>query len=192
MKKRAVISIAGMLGSGKSTTSRAIARELKFDHFSAGDWQKKMADSMGLTLEKYHELIEHDATFDRKADDALVAAGKKGGIVIDSRLGFHFIPDSFKVFLLLEPRIAAERMMRDAEENPMRHKEILGGMKDADQVIQSIKARVESEGKRYFTYYGVTDHMNPLYFDLAINTGTNSTEATVATILEAYKIWIHT
>jgi cytidylate kinase len=189
MTKRAVISIAGSLGSGKSTTSRALARALNFEHFSAGDWQKNKADSMGLTLAEYHAQIEHDGSFDRMADDALTEAGKKENILIDAHLGFHFVPDAFHVFLILDPTIAAERMLKDAEENPMRHKEIVGGMESVEKILESIDVRMKSEAKRFFDNYGVKEHFNPIHFDITINTARNDLDTVVKMIIESYNAW---
>ena len=153
--KKSIITIAGSLGSGKSTTARAIAKELDFKHFSGGDLQKKTAESLGLTLEEYHKKIEVDDTYDRKVEDTIIELGKGENVVIETRVGFYTIPDSFKLFLLLDPTVAAERMIKDAEINPMRDKEIVGGMQSVEQVVESIHVRVASEQKRYHNYYGI-------------------------------------
>lgn len=189
--KKHVITIAGSLGAGKSSTGKALAASLGYGRFSVGDFQKKAAESMGLALEEYHRIIEKDSTYDNRADAALVEAGEGDRVIIDARLGFHFVPNSFKVFLFLDPHTAATRMLKDAEVNPMRHKELIGGMHDVSQVVEGISNRTASEAKRYAEYYGITDHMSPRHFDLIINTCANNLETVTAMIAASYKAWLN-
>lgn len=188
--KKHVITIAGSLGAGKSSTGRALAKELGYERFSAGDFQKKAAEALGLALEEYQRMIENDPTYDNRADAALAEAGNKENVIIDARLGFHFVPHSFKVFLFLDPHVAATRMLKDAEVNPMRHKELIGGMRDVEQVVAGITERTMSEAKRYAKYYDIQDHMSPRHFDLIINTCTNDLETVTAMITASYKAWL--
>lgn len=188
--KKHVITIAGSLGAGKSSTGKILAAELGYQRFSAGDFQKKAAESLGLALEEYHHMIESDPTYDNRADDALTEAGNGEDVIIDARLGFHFVPHSFKVFLFLDPHVAAERMLKDAEINPMRHKELIGGMHDSEQVVRGIQERTLSEAKRYSKYYGIEEHMNPRHFDVIINTCQNDLKTVTTMVIASYKAWL--
>ncbi len=188
--KKTIITIAGSIGSGKSTTGRKLAELLGFDHFSGGDLQKKTAESLGMTLQEYHNVVENDSSYDQKVEATIRALGEGSNVVIETRLGFYTIPDSFKLFLLLDPTIAAARMLNDATVNPMRNKELVGGMQNAEQVALSIHARVASEAARYEKYYGVTNHMDPTHFDVIINTEKNNLETVTAIAAAAYSAWL--
>ena len=54
---------------------------------------------------------------DKYIDDFLrnIEADKSGSktYILDSRLAWHFVPSSFKVYLTVRPEIAAERVMND-------------------------------------------------------------------------------
>jgi len=188
--RREVITVAGLLGSGKSSTSNRVAQVLGYRRFSAGDFQRTAAESLGLTYEKYQKVAEEDSQYDRKADDALIEAGRQEKIVIDSRLGYHFLPDSFKVFLTLPREVAAGRILKDAEVNPNRHKETTHGAKDVVSIVEAIEERQKSEQRRYEKYYGLKNIFDTENFDLVIDTGMFSLEEVAQQIVTAYKAWL--
>jgi cytidylate kinase len=188
--KSKVITIVGENGSGKSSTSNGVAEALGYRRFSAGDFQRAAAASLGLTYDEYQKVALNDPKYDRMADDALIAAGKEGDVVIDSRLGYHFIPESFKVFLALDPEIAAARILKDAETNPNRHKETVHGVKDIPSIVAGIKARFESERERYLEHYGITDYYDPKHFDLIIDTSKHPLEEVIQIVVEKYNEWL--
>src|SRR3989338_9383625 len=70
----------------------------------------KMAAERDLSVEAINLAAEDQKELDREVDELLVKLGKeKEKLVIDSRMAFHWMPDSFKVLLRLDPKIAAER-----------------------------------------------------------------------------------
>lgn len=188
--KPKVITIAGSLGSGKSSTASGVAGALGYDRFSAGDFQRATASTLGLTYDEYQKVAEQDPKYDRMADDALIAAGKIDNRVIDARLGYHFIPDSYKVFLFLEPAIAATRIAKDAEVNPARLKESVDGITSIESVVASIEERLASEKRRYHEHYGIKDLYDPKYFDLYIDTSKHPLHEVVGMVLNGYRTWL--
>ena len=108
--RKHIITIAGLPGSGKSSTAKEVARALGYEHFSSGDMFRKMAAERDLSVEAINLAAEDQKELDREVDELLVKLGKeKEKLVIDSRMAFHWMPDSFKVLLRLDPKIAAER-----------------------------------------------------------------------------------
>ena len=97
-------------------------------------------------------MAETDDSIDRALDDYNLEIGKMENVVLDSRLGFYFIPDSFRVFLELDPIIASERIMNDRKTNPDRHREAVG-FDTKEEVAESINNRLLSERKRYKDLY---------------------------------------
>ncbi|MBU6323582.1 MAG: cytidylate kinase family protein [Patescibacteria group bacterium] len=188
--KKHVITITGALGSGKSSTANGVAKELGYERFSAGDFQRAAAASLNLPYDQYQKLAEQDPQYDHRADDALIEAGKSEKRVIDARLGYHFIPDSFKVFLTLPPQIAAMRILKDAQSNPNRHKETMHGAKDVPTIAKSIEARRESERHRYEKYYGIKDPFERSNFDLVIDTSETVLPEVVEKVIAAYREWL--
>ena len=190
MEKKHIITIAGKLGSGKSSTAKKVAQMLGYAHASTGDFMRAMAQERGISLDELSKIAESDDSIDIALDDHNRDIGKKENIVLDSRLGFHFVPQSFKVFLELDPLVAAERILNDAKVNPMRHKETIGGFNTAEQIAESITKRLQSERKRYQELYGIEDQTDPKNFDLVINTKEIPLEQVCKKVIEEYNKWI--
>ena len=188
--KKEIITLAGALGSGKTSTSNGVAKTLGYRRFSAGDFQRSTAASLGLTYDEYQKVALKDPRYDRMADDALIAAGQEDKSVIDARLGYHFIPHSFKVFLKLDPEIAAQRILKDAENNPARQKETIYGAYDTSSIVAGIQERLESEYDRYRQHYGINDLYAPEHFDLIVDTSLHPLEEVVRIVVGKYKEWL--
>ncbi len=188
--KKHIITLAGKLGSGKSSTANKVAEILGYNRVSTGDFMRTIADRHGITLAELQKLAETDPTTDTELDDLNKETGTKENIVLDSRLGFFFIPESFKVFLELDPKIAAERILVDAEKNPNRQKENVGGFQNAEEIEKSITERLASERKRYKDLYGIEDQTAPSNFDLVIDTSKFPLDTVAQKIVEGYKSWL--
>ena len=63
--KKEIISIAGNLGSGKSSTSDLVAKKLDFKRFSSGDFMRKIALDMRMSLSKLQSMAEKDKSIDQ-------------------------------------------------------------------------------------------------------------------------------
>jgi cytidylate kinase len=188
MHKKHIITIAGRLGGGKSSTANKLAERLGYQRFSSGDFFRTIAEKHTVTLQELSEMAERDPSIDHEIDDEVRRTGEKDNLVIDSRLAFHWIPESFKVYLFLRPEIAAERILLDAQNNPNRYTEGYASF-TKESVTTSITERLESEKKRYLSLYNL-DHTNPENFDLVIDTEKNNLDEVVEIILEKYQSWL--
>lgn len=154
---------------------------------------RAMAKERNMTLDELTKLSETDSSIDRTLDEHNVEIGKGSNIVIDSRLGFHFIPDSFKVFLDIDNRVAAERILKNVQDNHHRKNEARYEFNSIDTISASITTRLESEKHRYHSIYNIPDHTAAENFDLVIHTDTpefnGNVNAVVETIIEGYKKW---
>jgi len=169
MKRKEIISIAGANGSGKSSTAKKLAMQLGYKHLSSGDFMRQIAKEKSITLEELAKIAEKEDWVDNKIDDYVKQAGLEEKVIIDSRLAFHFIPDSFKVYLNLDPKIASERMLNDMKNNPARHTENQGEIESAEQMAEKSAQRLTSERKRYLDLYGIQNHTDHNNFDLVID-----------------------
>jgi len=183
--KRELITIAGSLGAGKSSTAKKVAQALGFRHFSSGDLFRKIAAERGESVEATNLSAEVQKDIDFKVDNLLKKMGRtEEKLVIDSRMAWHWMPDSFKVFLALDTDSAAERIFNDVQSK----RRISEDASTLSDVRTSIERRFASEQKRYLGLYGV-DPTDPNNFDLVINTKENSLDAVVDTVLKAYAVW---
>jgi|SRR6185369_15757574 len=190
MAKKEIITIAGANGGGKSSTAKKLAERLNFKHFSSGDFMRQIARENNITLEELAKIAEKEDWVDKRIDDYVRQTGLKEKAVIDSRLAFHFIPDSFKVYLDLDPKIAAERMMNDMKNNPARKLENDGEIESAERMAEKSAKRLASERKRYFDLYGIADHKDKKNFDLIVDTNKNNLEQVVDIVEREYKKWL--
>ncbi len=189
MNKKQIITIAGNLGSGKSSTAKKLSESLNYEHYSTGDFMRSLAEEKNISLAELNLLAEEDRSIDEELDNKNKEVGKKERVVIDSRLGFYFIPKSFKVFLKLDPEIAAGRILKD-KEKPNRLNEASSDFDTQEGVARNIKARQESERKRYQEMYHIRDYTDPNNFDLIVDTSLLPLEGVVEKIIEKYNDWL--
>ncbi|MGH3649746.1 MAG: (d)CMP kinase [Acidimicrobiia bacterium] len=158
-----IITISGRPGSGKSVVASQVARRLGFRHVSAGDFMREMASERGLSILELSRSAEEDDWIDHEIDARTVRLAEEGGdIVMDARLGWYFVPESFKVFLEVRPKVAAARVYgagRGAERENV----------DLATTQRAIEVRTASERHRYLTYYGL-DYAEHSHYDLVIDT----------------------
>jgi len=183
--RKQIITIAGSLGSGKSSTARAVASALGFRHFSSGDLFRQLAAGRGESIEAMNISAEAQRDIDLKVDNLLREMYRTDErLVIDSRMAWHWMPLSFKVFLVLDPDTAAQRIFNHLRDE--------GRMSEAatsiDEVRKSIDRRFASEQKRYAALYGV-NATDPLNFDIVINTKHNDLKTVTEIVSSAYRAW---
>lgn len=191
MNKKHLITIAGKLGSGKSSTAKKVAEILGYKHLSSGDFMRDIANERGISLMELNQIAEKDNSIDKELDDRNIEIGKQSDIVIDSRLGFHFIPESFRVYLDLHPEIAAERILKDKENNPNRLKEDNRAFDTKEDVMKSIIERQESEKSRYDRIYNIKDVSCSDNYNLIIDTSKYTLEEVSQKIIEEYQKWLN-
>lgn len=190
MNKKHLITIAGKLGSGKSSTAKKVAEMLGYKHLSSGDFMRDVASERGISLMELNRTAEGDNSIDKELDNRNIEIGKQSEIILDSRLGFYFIPDSFRVYLDLPLEVSAERILKDKENNPNRLKEDSVSFNTKEDVMKSVINRQESERLRYEKLYGIKDVSNADNFDLIIDTSKYSLEEVTQKIVEEYKKWL--
>lgn len=188
MEKKHIITLSGRPGSGKSSTSDKVAELLGYDRFSSGDMVRKMLERRKMTLAEFNAQATDDHTLDHEIDEQLRELRNKSDIIIDSRLGFYWIPESFKVFLDLDMDVASARIFKDTIDNASRSNEASSSASIAD-VARQVQERVANERNRYRSLYGI-DPYNTSHFDLIINTSRHSPQTVALTVFDNYKKWL--
>lgn len=184
--KKEIITICGGLGSGKSSTAKKVAEILGFQHFSSGDFFRQVGLELNLSINEINIRAETDPKIDEMTDQKLRDMRDKEKVVIDSRTAYHWIPESFKVYLDLSPEIAKDRVLNSIKENKLRMKS--EQISSAEEAYQKMHERFLSEQKRYWTLYKI-DNTDKSNFDLIIDTNKNNLEQVVDIIVTEYKKW---
>lgn len=188
MEKKHIITISGKPGSGKSSTADRIAELLGYSRYSSGDLVRKHTKQHNITLMEFNRRAANDHSLDFKIDEALRALRNDNDLVIDSRLGFYWIPESFKVYLELDIDVATARIFKDAVNNQGRTTEAETAHSLSD-VQKQVQARLNTEVRRFQQLYGVNPY-DTSHFDLIVNTSRHSPETVALTIFDTYKKWL--
>ena len=185
--KKEIITVCGSLGSGKSSTAKEVAKILGFRHFSSGDFFRQAGLELGLSVTETNIRAETDKRLDEITDQKLRDLNNQNKIVVDSRTAFHWVPNSFKVYLDLPSEIAKERIFESIKNNKLRQQSEQA--QNSDEVFEKMKERLTSEQKRYWDLYKI-DNTDKKQFDLVIDTNKNNLEQVVQIIVVEYKKWI--
>lgn len=178
------LTITGNLGSGKSTICK-ILKNKGYTIISAGQIFRDIAKEKGIDVNalnsKINENLKREHDIDSLIDQRTEKAGKElDNVVFDSRLAWHFVPDSFKVFISVDINEAAERVFRDSERKSEKYKSV-------SDAREHLLKRAGMEEIRYHELYGV-NYFNKENYDLIVDS-TKRTPEQVADIILAE--WIN-
>lgn len=166
------ISITGDLGSGKSAVTKLLAEKLGFPVLSTGSIQRGIAQRLGMSTLELNQYTETHPEIDDEIDSVFKEMNlSEEDYLLDSRLAWFFVPNSFKVYLQVDVKVAAERIMNDKSRKSERYA-------SKEEAIADLQARKTSENQRFLRVYAA-DCTNLKNFNLVINTH-NVTPETVA------------
>ncbi len=184
MEKKHIISLGGQLASGKSTISKILQEELNFGIYKNGDYFRKLAVEMGMDVTTFNKYVIDHPEIDRKIEySAKEYAKNHDNFIIDARLGFYAVPESFKVYLKVNIDEAAKRAFYD--ENRKRSENFATIEEQKEDMIK----RYNLENERYFKLYGVRKEDESNY-DLIVDTTFITQKEAANTIKEEYLRWI--
>jgi len=165
------ITLSGLAGVGKGTTTRLLAEQLGWQAVSAGDLYRQLAEKKKLSLAELETLATLDSSLDRDLDDYIRQFGATHRqFVCEGRLTWHFIPDAFKVKLDCDFDTRIQRIAA-REQIPI------------DQARSQTLHRENAIRLRYRTYYQIDDFLADRNFDLVVDTTRPSPEQVASVIL---------
>jgi len=184
MSKRHIITLSGDLGSGKGAVSVAISEEIGYSIYRNGEYFRKLAKEMNMDVTEFNTYVSSHPEIDQSIEKSAAEYAKDHDkIVVDARLGWYAIPDSFKVYLKVDIDVAAKRAFNDEKRKSSESFATLEEQK------QDMIKRFNLENERYFTVYGVhkEDMSN---YDLVVDTSNLTVEEVRDTILDEYEKWL--
>lgn len=157
------ITLSGELGSGKSTVANYLISKMPFKIVSAGLLFRQLAAKHGMSAKEFNEFIENDPKYDHYVDDTMAELGRTDEkIIFDSRMAWHFVPSSFKIYLYVDVDTATERIFNDTGR-------VSESYSDKATARKEIIDRRKSELLRYQNFYhcNLDDYSN---YDLIVDT----------------------
>ena len=158
--KKPVIIICGLAGSGKSTAATMIAKRFRLAHVSAGDQFRAVAKERKMSLIDLGRYAAKHPAFDKELDRRMMAAAKKGGVVLDGRASAYLAKKlrltALKIFLTVDPKESARRV----------------AARDGISVAKALNMSAQREREirtRLRTLYGL-DTSSTAYYDAVIQT----------------------
>lgn len=165
------------MGSGKSAVSKILTAHLGFEYLSTGKIQRAMAERLGMTTLELNRHADVNPKIDEEIDSVFINLRDDGkNYILDSRLAWHFVPNSFKIYLQVAPEIAAERIFKDDSRNSEQYE-------SQKEAILKILARKQSENERFLETYNA-DCANMDNFDLIIDTADKTPQEVADLIVE--------
>ena len=175
------ISLAGDLGSGKSTVSSILISRLGAEYYATGAIVRSIAEKHGMSVTELNIYMETHPEIDHEIDDGLRALGEVDKLlIIDSRMAWHFTPGTFKIYLSTDIETSALRIM-----NANRKGEHAASL---EETVNQTRARRESEKKRYMTQYGV-DIKDLKNYSLIVDTTEATPDEVADCIIAAFECW---
>jgi len=149
-----IISISGAEGAGKSTIAKMLAAKLGWQRYYIGGIRREKALERGLSLEEYNKLGETDPSTDIEVDEYQKKLGEtQDNFIIEGRTSWHFIPQSYKIFIDVSFEEGACRIFGDIQKDAARNEG--KDLKTYEDVLESIKKRRESDKLRYAKYFNI-------------------------------------
>ncbi|MDP5122228.1 MAG: (d)CMP kinase, partial [Spirosomaceae bacterium] len=175
------ISITGDLGSGKSTVAKEICRILGLNYLSTGLIQRRLGQEKGMDTLEFNKFANNNKEVDEYIDQQLKDVNDKTeSYVLDSRLGWHFVNKSFKIYAMAIDEVAATRVLMDG----VRIGEPSSG--DLQTKIKQQKERRTIENERFEKIYGIKPSIFK-DFDAIIDTSTATIEEVTSLLIELYQ-----
>ena len=177
-----IITISGDIGSGKSSVASALKELTQFEILGTGNIQRAIAKQRGITTLELNKISQSDRSIDDEIDSFVINTGNtKSNLIIDSRLAWHFIPNAFKIYLSVDPKVGAERVFsaqRTTENNT-----------SIEQTLNDNEERQQLEDKRFLKLYNVNfrNHDN---YDLTIDTSHTLPQQTAEKINIYFEQWL--
>lgn len=184
MPKRNIITIAGDPASGKGTVTKILQQDLGYEIYRNGDYFRKLAKENNMSVTEFNEYVKDYPEIDIQIEtSAKEYALSHDNLIIDARLGWYVVPDSFKVYLKVDIDEAAKRAYNDPNRKDTE------SFSSIEEQKNDMINRFNLENERYFNIYGVRkDDMSN--YDLIIDT-TNLTPNEVKELIEKkYFEWL--
>ena len=184
MNKKHIISLSGDLASGKGTVSNILTADLNYGIYRNGEYFRKLAKEMGMDVTSFNVYVKEHPEIDRQIENSAAEYAKQNdNFVIDARLGWYAVPESFKVYLKVDLDVSAQRAFYDEKRKSTEK------FNTVEEQKQDIIRRYNYENERYWNLYQIRKNDMSNY-DLVVDTTDKTPEEVANIIEEEYRKWL--
>lgn len=183
MKKKSIISISGDLASGKGSASEVLMEKLGYGIYRNGEYFRKLAKEYNMTLSEFGDYVAKHPEIDIEIENSAKEYAKENdNFIIDARLGWYAVPESFKVYLKVDINEAAKRAYNDQKRKDLEN------FSSMEEHKKALIERTDVENGRYLKLYGV-DRTDMNNYDLVVDTTEKSPMEVANIIIDEYEKW---
>jgi predicted cytidylate kinase len=175
------ITLSGFAGAGKTVLGKKLADHLDCKFISIGNFTRDYAKKVyNMDIYQFQEYIKDKPNIDIRLDSSFSdKCSLHSRLIIDWRLGFHFIKNSFNIFLHVSEETAAQRLKND-------HRKAEFKNNDLEFILQQSRNRNNRMRERFIDLYNI-DFANESYYDLVLETDNLSIQDELDLILKKLK-----
>ena len=170
------VTIFGLAGTGTTSVGELVAENFGYTFLSSGNLFREKSVELGIEVSKLEKICLINPKYDFELDEYISKFGRaNNNFVVESRLAYHFIPDSIKIKLVCD---YATRIQRVARRQNI----------PTSVASEETNFRERAANKRYRKLYGIKKLAPDKEFHLIIDTSRRSAEETAAIIISKFDL----
>ncbi|MBQ8044425.1 MAG: cytidylate kinase family protein [Clostridia bacterium] len=182
--KKQMICISGNIAVGKTEVAAKLAEKLGYGLYKASESFRRLARDNNMDLVEFNDFVKSNPDIDKNIEaKTKEVIDSNTNMIIDARLGFFLGPKAFRVYMIADESVAAERLFKASKKRGKEEE-----YASVEQAKEAIKIREASEQERYLKLYNVNIHDMDNY-DYVIDTTNLSSDEVASKIIRAYKVW---
>ncbi len=185
MEKKHIITITGDHASGQGTVSNVLKERLGYEIYRNGQYVRKLAQEKGMSIVEFQVYLNEHPDLDKQIEkSAKEYADLHDNLIVDAKLGWYAIPNSFKVYLKVDIDVSVKRAFED------KNRKATESFENLEEAKEKILYRHKEETKRWIEEYNVNrDDMSN--YDIVIDTSNISPDEVADKIIAEYKKWLN-
>ena len=178
-----IITIAREYGSGGRLIAQKVAEKVGLFYYD-NEVIDLAAKEMGMDVTTFNEYVKSHPEIDIQIEKSATEYAKEhDNFIIDARLGWYAVPESFKVYLTVDIDEAARRAFYDEKRKSTEN------FASIEEQKADMQKRYRLENERYFKLYQV--HKEDLSnYDFVMDTTHITPEEAAEKIKVEYEKWL--
>lgn len=177
-----IITISGNPGSGKSTIAKIMVEKLGLERVYVGGVMRELAKEKNMNISDFMQYAKTHPEIDQEADEKAATLARnleKQGkdVVVEGRMQFHFLPESIKIYVKVNPDTGAERIWKEIQNKDAHQSRNEGEVTSLEDMKEKTKKREEEDALRLKKLYSVDFREERNYGHVVDSTNITALEA---------------